>query len=176
MKKFLIAGVACLFPALGFAATIPTVVVVNQEITGTVIKKTIYKIPVGQAITLSRAAPGAALLQDHDDNGQVTQSTAAVVKPLFVEHISTTKADHGATVTITYTYNYKLGVAQTDVANDQTAVIQKENTYSRSVTKDVPYGQVATVTMALPPAQPGNDKILHDLFPATMVLTISAGK
>ena len=176
MNKFLIAGVACLFPTLSFAATIPSVVVVNQEITGTVIKKTVYQIPLGQGITLSRAAPGASLLQDHDDNGQVTQSTAAVVKPLFVEHISTMKGDHGAIVTITYTYNYKLGVAQTDVTNNQTTIVQKENTYSRSVTKDVPYGQVATVRMALPPVQPGYDKVLHDLFPATMVLTISSGK
>lgn len=176
MKKIVITGIALLFPALSYAATTPTVVVVNHVASDNGTKNTVIQIPVGQAVTLAKAAPGAALIQTHDEAGQVTQSTAAVVKPLFIEHITTMQARHGVSVTVTYTYNYTLGLMQSDESGQKTAVTQKQNAYTRTVTKDIPYGQVETVQLSLPPSAAGYDEIMHKLFPLDMFLTISATK
>lgn len=176
MNKFLITGIAVLFPALSYAATVPTVVVVNHITTDAGVKNTVIKIPAGQEVTLVKAAPGASLVQTHDDDGQVTQATAAVIKPLFVEHIATTPAQGSVIVTVTYTYNYKLGLVQTNDSGDKTAITQKQNTYTRTVTENIPYGRVKTVQLSLPPTSAGYDEVMRKLFPWQTVLTISSGK
>lgn len=181
MKKLLLASAILLVPAFSYAATIPTVVVVNHTPSGTTSHTTIVKIPVGQAVTLVKAAPAAALMQKQDKSGQVTEATAAVVKPLFIEHIETMPnkdAQHAKSVIVkvTYTFNYRLGVAKSDASGNQQAVLQKENTYTNTVTKTVPYGQVETVKLTLPPSATGSDETLKDIFSNDMFLTISANK
>lgn len=181
MKKLLLASAAMLVPALSYAATVPTVVVVNHIPSGATSHTTVVKIPLGQAVTLVKAAPAAALLQEQDKSGQVTEATAAVVKPLFIEHIETMSnkdAPKGKSVIVkvTYTFNYSLGVAKSNASGNQQAVVQKENTYTNAVIKTIPYGQVETVELTLPPSTTGADETMNKLFPNDMFLTISASK
>lgn len=181
MKKLLLVGAALLVPTLSYAAKAPNVVVVNHVPSGATSNTTVVKIPVGHEVTLIKAAPAAALIQEQTKSGEVTSATAAVIKPLFVEHI-TTMPGNGAQnkknviVKVTYTFNYSLGVAKTDEAGNQQAVVRKENTYTNTVIKTVPYGQVETVNLTLPPATTAADDTMDKIFPKNMFLTISANK
>lgn len=182
MKKIIITSLALLFPAISYAATAPIVTVVNHVPSGTTSKRTVIRIPVGQSVTLAKAKPAAALLQEQDSNGNVTQSAVAVIKPLFVEHISTAPSEagqsgKGAVVTVSYTFNYTLDAVKTNASGTQQATIQATKSYTNTVTKNVPYGQVETVNITLPPQQTaGSDATLRKLFPEGIFLTISANK
>ena len=181
MKKIILTSVALMFPAFSYASSLPTVVVVNHSISSGADKTMIVKIPVGQTAILVRTAPTAALVQEHDDNGQVTQSATSVIKPLFVEHIATmpgktAQGKRDVVVTVTYSFNYALGITKTDASGNQVAVLQKQNTYSNTVTTNVPYGHVEIVNLTLPPYSAANDMVMQKLFPSQMFLTISASK
>lgn len=181
MKKLLIACAALLVPTFSYAAKVPTVVVVNHIPAGVTSNTTIVKIPVGQAATLIKAAPAAALIQEQNKSGKVTSTTTAVVKPLFVEQITTmpgkdAQSKKDVIVKVTYTFNYRIGVAKTDASGNQQAVLQKENTYTNTVIKTVPYGQVETLELTLPPAAAVSDDTMNKIFPSDMFLTISANR
>lgn len=180
MKKFALATIGLLLPAFAHATTVPTVIVVSHVMAGDKVKNKVVKIPVGQALTLTRMTPATALVQEKNEKGEVTNSTAAVVKPLFIEHIATmpgttAQGKQGVAVTVTYTFNYVLGVAKADASSGQQAVARKENSYTRTVTTSIPYGQVETVNLSLPPKQAGDD-MMRKLFPSEMFLTISANQ
>lgn len=181
MNKVLLTSFALLLPSFAYAATVPTVVVVNHAPPNTPAGNTIVEIPVGQAATLVRASSAASLVKAHNESGKVVQATGAVIKPLFVEHISTMpgKAAQGAKeaiVKITYTFNYTLGLTQTDATNNQKTIVQKQNSYTNTVTTHVPYGQVESVSLTLPPHVTGTDDVMDKLFPSDILLTISATK
>ena len=181
MNKFLLTSITLLFPTISYAATVPTVVVVNHAPPDATSGNMIVQIPVGKDVTLVKASYAASLVQSHDEAGQVTQTTGAVIKPLFVEHISTMpgKTAQGAkdvVVKITYTFNYTLGMAQNNQTDSQKTIIQKQNSYTNTVTTHVPYGQVESVSLGLPPHAAGQDEVMDKLFPADILLTISATK
>lgn len=181
MKKIILTSVAFMFPAFCYASALPSVVVVNHGISSDTSKTLIVRIPVGQGALLVRTTPSAALVQDHNASGQVTQSTASVVKPLFVEHITTmpdktAQGKNNVKVTVTYSFNYTLGVSKSGASGNQEAVLQKENTYTNTVTTSIPYGQVEIVNLSMPPHAAMYDAIMRNLFPSQMFLTISATK
>lgn len=181
MNKVLLTSVALLLPTFSYAATMPTVVVVNHAPSGKASKNMIVKIPVGQSATLVRSSSAAALVQLHNESSQVVQTTGTVVKPLFVEHISTMpgKTAQGAkdvVVKVTYTFNYTLGVAQSNETGSPQTVVQKQNSYTNTVTTNVPYGHVESVSLTLPPNVAGQDEVMDKLFPANILLTVSASK
>lgn len=181
MNKVLLTSVALLFPAFSYAASPPSVLVVNHAAPGTTSKNTIVKIPVGQDAVLVRASASTSLVQERDESGKVLQVTGAVVKPLFVEHISTmpdktAPSGKNVVVKVTYTFNYALGVAQGPETGSPQTVIKKENSYTNTVTAHVPYGKVESVSLTLPPGVTANDEVMAKLFPSDILLTISASK
>lgn len=180
MKKFALTALALFLPTFAHATTPPTIIVVNHVMAGDTLQNKVVKIPVGQTLTLTRMTPATALVQEQNEEGEVTKATAAMVKPLFIEHIVTmpgtmAQGKQDVAVTVTYTFNYVLGVAKTDVSNGKEAVARKENSYTKTVTVNIPYGQVETVNLTLPPKQAG-DEMMRKLFPSEMFLTISANR
>lgn len=181
MNKVLLTSVALLLPTFAYAAKVPTVVVVNHAPSGATSDNVIIKIPVGQNATLVKSSASGSLVQEHDESGNVLQATSAVIKPLFIEHISTmpgktAQGSKDVDIKITYTFNYTLGVVQSNETSSQQTVVQKQNSYTNTVTAHVPYGQVDSVSLTLPPHVTGNDEVMNKLFPAGILLTISATK